>query len=185
MDTFVIKKVYSNVPETIINNQDYSLTNNTNVTNKIITDNSYTDENIQITITNYREYDTSIYVADIIINNPFYLKTDFAHNSYGKNVTEKTSSIAKNNNAILAINGDYYGVQESGYVLRNGIIYRSTKSNNKEDLVIFKDGSFDFINEGDLNLTNLLNKNAYNVLSFGPCLLLNNNIMVSENEEVR
>lgn len=72
MDTFVIKKVYSNVPETIINNQDYSLTNNTNVTNKIITDNSYTDENIQITITNYREYDTSIYVADILINNPFY-----------------------------------------------------------------------------------------------------------------
>ena len=66
-----------------------------------------------------------IYVADIVLSSPEYLKTAFAQNSYGKNVTEKTSEIAEEVNAILAINGDYYGAQEKGYVLRNGTLYRS------------------------------------------------------------
>ncbi len=60
----------------------------------------------------FREEDTSIYVADIVLSSPEYLKTAFAQNSYGKNVTEKTSEIAEGVNAMLAINGDYYGAQE-------------------------------------------------------------------------
>ena len=79
---------------------------------------SYQDENITITLTQYREYDTSIYVADIMLSSPEYLQTALAQNAYGKNVTEKTSEMAAENGAILAINGDYYGSQESGYVLR-------------------------------------------------------------------
>ena len=38
-----------------------------------------------------------------------YLKTAFAQNTYGTNVTAKTSVTAVNNSAILAVNGDYYG----------------------------------------------------------------------------
>ena len=53
--------------------------------------------------------------------------------AYGKNVTEKTSAIAIANNAVLAINGDYYGAQESGYVLRNGVIYRNKAKKGKLD----------------------------------------------------
>jgi len=49
--------------------------------------------------------------------------------------------------AILAINGDYYGVQENGYVLRNGVIYRENAVKNKQDLVIYKDGTFEIIDE--------------------------------------
>ena len=58
------------------------------------TENSYSDENISITIKEYREYDTTIYVADITVNSSEYLKTALANNSYGKNVTEKTSEMA-------------------------------------------------------------------------------------------
>lgn len=113
-----------------------------------------------------------------------YLKTAFANNSYGKNVTAKTSSIAEDNNAILAINGDYYGVQEYGYVLKNGVIYRDTAKSDQEDLVIYKDGSFEIINESDTDINNLLDKGAWNILSFGPSLITNGNISVSETEEV-
>ncbi|WP_162777142.1 hypothetical protein [Mediterraneibacter gnavus] len=38
-------------------------------------------------------------------------------------MTERTSEIAENAGAILAVNGDYYGAQETGYVLRNGVLY--------------------------------------------------------------
>ena len=118
------------------------------------------------------------------INDSSLLKTAFAKSSYGKNITEKTSTIANSVNAILAINGDYYGVQERGYVLKNGVIYRDTPVNNKEDLVIYKDGSFEIIKENEISLEELLSKGAYNVLSFGPALVEDSNISVSKNQEV-
>ena len=139
---------------------------------------------ITIKLTEYNEYNTKIYVADVQIKDVSLLKTAFANSSYGKNITAKTSEIASSVNAILAINGDYYGVQEKGYVLKNGVIYRNTKVDNKEDLVIYKDGSFRIINESNVSLEDLLNDGAYNVLSFGPSLMKNNEITVSKNQEV-
>ena len=159
-----------------------SNTNENNIT-KELTDTSYKDNNIEINIKEYNEYDTKIYVADIILSDSSYLKTAFAKYLYGKNITDYTSSIAKDVNAILAINGDYYGVQENGYVLKQGVIYRNAPS-NREDLVIYKDGSFEIINEKDISLEKLVEKGAYNILSFGPALIENSKICVSESDEV-
>ena len=118
------------------------------------------------------------------MNDPSYLKTYLAKNSYGKNVTEKTSTMANNANAILAINGDYYGAREYGYVLKNGVIYRETGKSNQEDLVIYNNGSMEIINESDVSVEELKNSGAYNILSFGPGLISNSLITVSENDEV-
>lgn len=89
-----------------------------------------------------------------------------------------------NNGAILAINGDYYGVQEKGYVLRNGTLYRKTVVNNSEDLVIYKNGSFSIINESEISAEQLLANNAMHILSFGPALVIKGAISVTANEEV-
>ena len=153
-------------------------------TEAVVSETAYIDENIQITITEYREYDTSIYVADIILSSPEYLQTAFAQNAYGRNVTEKTSEIAESAGAILAINGDYYGAQEDGYVFRNGVLYRNTSSSGQEDLVIYEDGSFAIINETDVTGEELLADGAQQVLSFGPALIENGTVVVSENDEV-
>lgn len=179
LDTFVVERKYSEL--------DSHSTNKLKDIDKgevTLTDTSYRDDNIQINIKEYREYDTTIYVADIVLNDPAYLKTALAKNIYGKNITEKTSVIASNNNALLAINGDYYGVKENGYVLKNGIIYRAKSANNQEDLVIYKDGTFEVFKESDTDISVLLTKGAYNVFAFGPCLLLNNEIQVKSNDEV-
>lgn len=150
----------------------------------VVSKNSYSDENITITLTEYREYDTLIYVADVIVSSSDYLQTAFAQNAYGRNVTEKTSTMAENNNAILAINGDYYGAQENGYVIRNGILYRNTASKNQEDLVIYRDGTFSIISEEDTSAEQLIEDGAREVLSFGPGLIKDGTIAVSENDEV-
>lgn len=145
---------------------------------------SYSDENMSITISEYREYDTTIYVADVSLSSQNYLKTAFAQSSYGRNVTAKTSEIAESVNAILAINGDYYGAQERGYVIRNGVIYRDTAVSGKEDLVIYADGSFGIINESEISAQELLDAGAVQVLSFGPALIEDGQIAVSAGEEV-
>lgn len=178
LDTFVISREYALVEE---QNSNKDIQDKGKVT---INENSYQDDNITIKISEYREYDTSIYVADIKLSDTSYLKTAFAKNSYGKNITEKTSSISDDNNAVLAINGDYYGVREKGYVLKNGVIYRSEGTSNQEDLVIYKDGSFEVIKEDEVSIDYLLKSGAYNILSFGPSLVINNEIVVTQNDEV-
>ena len=176
LDTFVVSEVYE-----IVDNTTKIKTKTGNVD---ITDNTYEDDNISISISTIRKYDTTIYIADVILNSSDYLKTAFANNSYGKNITATTSEIAKNNNAILAINGDYYGVQQSGYVLRNYQLYRSISAGDKDDLVIYSDGSFEIINESEISAEELVKKGAKELLSFGPVLIKDGNILVSENEEV-
>ena len=149
----------------------------------IITGSTYQDEHIKITITEYREYDSSVYVADINLSSTDYLQTALAQDAYGRNVTEKTSEIALEHDAILAINGDYYSAQEKGYVLRNGIIYRDSISQNQEDLVIYQDGSFEIITEGEVSADELLQNGAVQILSFGSALVKKGEIIVTQEEE--
>ncbi|MCD7844453.1 MAG: phosphodiester glycosidase family protein [Oscillospiraceae bacterium] len=153
-------------------------------TEPVITESSYADGNITITITEYRQYDTSIYVADVTVSSAEYLKTAFAENTYGRNVTAKTSEIADSVGAILAINGDYYGSQESGYVLRNGVLYRSLAARSQEDLVIYADGSFEIITESAVTAETLLAQGAAQILSFGPALVESGAISVTPEDEV-
>lgn len=188
LDTFVITRVYSEIVEdtdTISQtiNRDKTIGNST-LEEPVITDSSYQDENISITINEYNQYDTAIYVADVEVSSPEYLKTALAQNAYGRNITEKTSQMAADAEAILAINGDYYGTQQTGYVLRNGILYRDIASDNQEDLVIYEDGSFEIINETDVTAQELLSNGAVQILSFGPALVIDGEISVTEDEEV-
>lgn len=149
-----------------------------------VTDTSYDNGSVAVQIAQYREYDTDIYVADITLSETGELKTAFANDTYGKNITATTSDIAADNNAILAINGDYYSAR-SGYVIRNGTLYRDTSAGaEQEDLVIYTDGTCEIIQEGDITAQELLDKGAWQVLAFGPGLLENGEISVTESEEV-
>ena len=50
--------------------------------------------------------------------------------------------------------------------------------------MIYQDGSFDIINESDITAKELLDMGAWNVLSFGPALIIDGEIEVSERDEV-
>lgn len=144
----------------------------------------YSDENICIAMTQYREYDTDIYVAEVWLSSAQYLKTAFAENSYGKNVTAKTSEIASQCEAILAINGDYYGARESGYVIRNGVVYRDYGSGSTDILCIYADGSFAITNSAESSAQELVDAGVWQAFSFGPGLVENGEITVEQNTEV-
>lgn len=144
---------------------------------------TYSDSKSKITVTQYRAYDSNIYVADVEVTDGTSILSAFANNTYGRNITDTTSDMAEENNAVLAINGDYYGARQSGYVIRNGVVYRNQGSNG-EDMVISKDGSLSFISESDTTTDSLLQKQAWQVLSFGPVLVENGQVAVSENDEV-
>ena len=147
-------------------------------------DTTYKTDDTSITLSTYREYDTNIYVAEVELSKNAQIETAFAQNSYGKNVTATTSSMAESSAAILAVNGDYYGARDNGYVIRDGVIYRSSAKADQEDLVIYKDGSMKIINESEIGAQELVDDKAITVLSFGPALVENGKVSVSQNDEV-
>jgi len=166
-----------------------STTNSTGSTGSTTSSNSgtvigtYSDSKSKITVTQYRAYDSNIYVADVEVTDGTSILSAFANNTYGRNIIDTTSDMAEENNAVLAINGDYYGARQSGYVIRNGVVYRNQGSNG-EDMVISKDGTLSFISESDTTTDSLIQKQAWQVLSFGPVLVENGQVAVSENDEV-
>ena len=154
--------------------------------NAQVTDTSYSDGNISVTLTEKTVNETQVYVADITLSSSDYLKTALAQNSYGTNVTAKTSVTAAENNAILAVNGDYYGANSSGYVIRNEVVYRDSvrEDASNGDLAIYKDGSFKIIYEDQVSADQLVQDGVVNLLAFGPSLVENGEISVDTNTEV-
>ena len=141
---------------------------------------------MRITIETKRANNTTYYVADIQLSSAQYLKTALAQNTFGRNIKQTTSDIAEENKAIFAINGDYYGFRNSGFVVRNGTVYRTSSrtSGITEDLVIDSAGNFSILDEADTTAAALKSLNAWQVFSFGPSLIQNGKITVTANSEV-
>jgi len=153
----------------------------------------YSDPDVYIDITTNRDKDdtTTYYVADIRIKNLGYFRAGLAHDTFGQNVTERTSDLCNRKKGILAIDGDTYGSQEGGFVVRNGNMdskaIRTTKNLQRrkpDDLIVKKDGTFEIIDESTTSFEQVRGMDPLHVFSFGPALVNKNVITVDENDEV-
>lgn len=159
-------------------------------TEVFIDENSYMDENVSIQILYDRIYNTNIYVADIKLKNVALLKSAFAGDTYGRNILQPTSLISTLHQGILAINGDYYGYRDDGFVIRNGIFYIDIARDESlaEDLIFYNDGATKIINENKTTLDTEISKAQKNnneiwqVFSFGPAIIKNGKAQTSTNE---
>jgi exopolysaccharide biosynthesis protein len=122
-------------------------------------------------------------VADVVLDSAQSLQTAFAEDSFGRNVTEATSVIAQAHNAVLAINGDYYGARESGYVIRNGVVYRDSVGEN-ELLCVYADGTMKVVQPGEYTAQELVEQGVWQAFSFGPGIVENGSVSVTQEEEV-
>ena len=187
LDTFVIERTYAVVvngsAETETETETKAETETEEKIEAVVTGNSYSDGDVTVVIDEYRLSNTTVYAADVTLSSPEYLLTAFANDSYGKNVKDETSSIAASHGAILAVNGDFYGSRNTGYVIRNGVLYRNVSAGN-EDLVIWGDGSFSIIDEREVSAEELLARGAVQVFSFGPALVVDGEVAVDEDDEV-
>lgn len=129
------------------------------------------DANIQISkvVTGSGDDTVTYYVADVTLTDATVLRSAFANNQFGENIIETTSAIAQDNNALFAINGDYYGFRSTGIVIRNGVIYRD--SGAREGLAFYRDGHVEVYDETTTNAQTLVDNGVWNTLSFGPALV--------------
>ncbi|MFJ6538633.1 phosphodiester glycosidase family protein [Paenarthrobacter sp. NPDC091711] len=144
----------------------------------VVTDTSYTSGDTGVTIstvtTGSGDDTVTYYVADVVLDDATTLKSAFAEDTYGENITETTSAIAEDHNAIFAINGDYYGFRDTGIVIRNGVVYRDEGA--RQGLAFYKDGTVKVYDETTTTADQLIADGVWNTLSFGPSLLDNGQI---------
>ncbi|MCY1673562.1 phosphodiester glycosidase family protein [Pseudarthrobacter sp. SL88] len=147
-------------------------------TTAVTTDTSYTSDSSNISIstvtTGSGDSTVTYYVADVVLDDATALQSAFANDSFGENITENTSAIAEANNAIFAINGDYYGFRDTGIVIRNGVVFRDEGA--RQGLAFYRDGTVKVYDETSTTAEQLVADGVWNTLSFGPSLLDNGEV---------
>ena len=196
LDTFVIEKAGtqgSNIltSETTSEVISTSESPSTSVTSSApiiptYTQTSYRDENMELTIEVIRRYETQVYVALLHTANHRFIQSAFAQDTYGRNIREKTSEMAERKQAIFAINGDYYGFRDIGFVVRNGLVYRTNPRDASADdaVILDDDGRMYHLDEQQTSLGQLATMLPWQVWSFGPTLLEEGILKVDESSQV-
>jgi len=187
LDTFVFK-VGGNSGSNILNSSSGESSFDSIGTSLVptFTEFGYIDNEINLEIDVIRRYETQVYVAVVTTQNHRFIKSAFGFDTYGKNYKEKTSVIANRKNAIFAINGDYYGFRDIGFVVRNGIVYRITpRPQDYDDAVILHDdGEMETFAEAETNLQTLNQMQPWQVWSFGPVLMNEGDVVVTPTTKV-
>jgi len=173
LDRFVIEHVeITNVDEYEAQNSTTDATT-VDTSDAVTTDTSYESDDASITIstvvTGSGDDTVTYYVADVVLTDATALQSAFAQNSFGENITETTSDTAEDNDAIFAINGDYYGFRDTGIVIRNGVVYRDEGA--REGLAFYLDGSVKVYDETATTADELVADGVWNTLSFGPAIV--------------
>lgn len=140
-----------------------------------IDDWNYEDSNINLAITKHEqgegEEQITYYVADVKLKDQSLLKTALANNQFGRNIIDYTTNIAAENNAIFAINGDYYGFRSDGIVIRNGMLLRD--EGVRDGVAVYSDGTMKSYEETNVTGEELVSAGALHTFSFGPILVEN------------
>jgi exopolysaccharide biosynthesis protein len=139
----------------------------------ISTATQYQDQHMSITYEKIRKFESDLYVVHIIVRNMDVIRSVFAKDTFGKNISEATSVMAKRVGAIVAINGDYYGYRFRGLIIRNGRLYLDTPRSAPDNMVmtINKDGVMSALLEGSVSGEDVLGSGVLHSYSFGPVLV--------------
>lgn len=152
---------------------DDSTSSTTSTSDATVTDTTYESDDASISIstvvTGSGDDTVTYYVADVTLTDATVLRSAFAQNAFGTNITETTSDTAEDNDAIFAINGDYYGFRDTGIVIRNGVVYRDEGA--REGLAFYTDGTVQVYDETTTTADELVADGVWNTLSFGPALV--------------
>lgn len=138
----------------------------------VTTANGYTSAAVSVSVDKVTVGDAVCFVADIYVADVENFRTGLAGGKYGSGYRERIEKQAKENNAVVAVNGDYYGnsAERKGIVIRNGVAYRTT-TEGYDVCVLYYDGTMQTYTDAQFSVNDAIQKGAWQAWSFGPALL--------------
>ena len=136
------------------------------------TENSYTSPSISVSVTRgtLNEGQITYYLADIYLKDITSFQSVLARNTYGSGYRDDIGDMAALTNALIAVNGDYYGNTNEGVVIRNGVIYRAN-STDCDVCVLYYDGTMRVMPGSSFSVEDAVADGAWQAWTFGPALL--------------
>jgi len=132
------------------------------------TESGYEDETLSVTVEHVWVGDAQYNVAHVKISDPSQLRIGLAA-PFGKKKTNKISTIARDNNAVVAIGGDYFANEEGGYVVRMGEVYRKKPLKSRDMLVTDSKGNFHILKTIIRFASNFIKSVSKNFHNFFTC----------------
>lgn len=109
--------------------------------------------------------------ADVTIAHPTQLRMAFAGGTYGTSKRTLASRMAAANNAVLAINADFYNCRTDGLIVRQGKCYRKMCV-GIDTLLIDMDGDFHVMLDYEAQYSEMMRKGqVYQAINFGPVIV--------------
>ncbi|MFA5006539.1 MAG: phosphodiester glycosidase family protein [Candidatus Izemoplasmatales bacterium] len=143
---------------------------------------TYENENVLITLYQIRASNSDVYVADVVTTDGSQILAALAFNTFGgTNIVQTVSTMAEDHDAIFAINSDYASHYDYGYVIRNGMILR-TSASYRDCVVLNADGTVAFHTEEETPLQSIVDDGAWQLWSFGPVIVRDGVSVASVND---
>ena len=142
-----------------------------------ISETEYQDPTLHVVIGEGRKDNCDYWYARVKIGHASQLRTAAA-SGFNTEFTTKGVYMARRQNAVLAIDGDYFSYYPYGIVLRQGVLYRDKLRKERDVLAIDEDGDFHIFFVPDKGeVPEYYNgKKIINAFHFGPALVVDGEI---------
>lgn len=138
----------------------------------------YHDDSLDVRVETFRRHDTTVMAVYVRLSDPSQLRTAMA----AKPPSQKTmvvSTMAKRNNAVLAINGDYFSFHQHGIVVRGGKMWRNRPDGKRDILIIDENGDFTILPQCTGEDYDRYTGTAMHAFCFGPGLVVDGQALTS------
>lgn len=140
----------------------------------IVTDSSYTSQNLSVNITHHEvgedKEKITYHLADVYIGNIECFRSGLAATPPRFRMSASLLGMMEDNDAVVAVNGDFCGYSYGGITVRNGVVW-STRSSGVDICVLYRDGRMSTFSSGKFRLDEAIVDDVFQVWSFGPALL--------------
>ncbi len=134
---------------------------------------AYSDPSITVNLGWGRIYETNFVYARVKIAGASQLRTLMA-GPVNTKYAIPGPNLAKRVNAVIAINGDYFGGTDltMGAIMRQGVLYRMRCDEHFDVLLIDHEGNFTILPDASNADVEAVQDQAANIFTFGPALVM-------------
>lgn len=142
----------------------------------------YQDGSLHIVVSEGRMFDTNWMAVSVTVANASQLRTSVAGNLRSPSSALATT-LARRVNAVLAINGDYYGYNTIGYSVRQGSVIRRKAKGDIDVLIIDDEGNLEILPNATQEECDAFAGKVMNAFNFGPGLVIDGRLQTEFTQE--